>query len=589
VKKRHLFWILLPSYWILIAIAIVAVLIYGFHFTTSLYFQSLETDLKTRAILLGEQAKSMVLSGNYADLDALCKRLGKSSATRFTAIASDGKVLGDSDRNPKTMENHSNRPEIQQALTGQTGVDHRFSQTLRKEMMYVAMPLKDEHGCVPVVIRASLPMTVIKEQLQTMSLRIVTAALLIGLLAMVLCIFMVRYISSPLRNMSDAASRYANGDFSLRIPPQKTVELDRLATALNEMSERLNHTLITLNEQRNEQRAVLSSMTEGVLAVDKRGRIIHMNRAAGKILNVNRKEAKHRQVREVVRYVSLQEFIKAVQESREPIEKDLILTGDQEIHLQIRGTVLKSEENEPIGALIIMWDVTHLRHLETVRSEFVANVSHELKTPITSIAGFVETLLSEDWNLSEKIRHFLNIIKQQTDRLDAIIDDLLTLSRLEQKNEKVIKEPEHLNRVLKNAVRLCELQAKQKSIRIQLDCPSKIVLNINAPLIEQVFVNLIINAVKYSDPAKTVRVTVKQEKDEVIIYVKDEGYGIEKQHLDRLFERFYRVDTARSRKLGGTGLGLSIAKHIVQAHGGSIQVESKIGFGSTFKITLPRN
>ncbi|MCF7848343.1 MAG: cell wall metabolism sensor histidine kinase WalK [Kiritimatiellales bacterium] len=588
MRKKHLFWVLLPSYWILTAIAIMAVSLYAFHSMSELYFQSLETDLTTRALLLGEHVRPAMQESNFAAVDTLCKSLGKSSATRVTVIDREGNVLGDSDEAPDAMEHHGNRAEVRQAFsTEQPGTNRRFSRTLKKEMMYVAVPLKSREGEILAAVRASLPMTVIEERLNAMILRIAAAAVFIGLLAMALCIFMVRHISSPLRNMSEAANRYANGDFSLRIPAQHTIELDQLSNALNDMSEHLNSTLSTLSEQRNEQRAVLSSMDEGVLAVDQRERVIHMNRVAGEILGVDRKSVKRELVQQVIRFANLQEFIKAVLASRKPISKDLILMAKTEIQLQARGTVLKNEEDEPIGALIILRDVTHLRHLETVRSDFVANVSHELKTPITSIKGFVETLLSEEWNHSEEILRFLEIINQQTGRLSAIIDDLLTLSRLEQKTGTVIKENEKLVDILEDAIRLCELQAKETTIQIQLECPNDIVLPINAHLLEQAIVNLVINAVKYSEPEKTVRIMAEKQAERVIIRVEDEGFGIENKHLERLFERFYRVDTARSRKLGGTGLGLSIVKHIVQVHEGSIHVESKIGVGSTFTIALP--
>jgi two-component system phosphate regulon sensor histidine kinase PhoR len=353
------------------------------------------------------------------------------------------------------------------------------------------------------------------------------------------------------------------------------------------MSEQLNKTLTTISEQRNEQQAVLSSMDEGVLAVDRKERIIHMNRVAGEILGVNHRNAKRELIEQVVRYANLQEFIKAVLGSQRNLARDLRLIGDVEKQIQASGRVLRSADGTSIGALVVLRDVTQLRHLETVRSDFVANVSHELKTPITSIKGFVETLLSDDWIHEPDILRFLEIINQQVGRMNAIIDDLLTLSRLEQKEGHVMKETVQLATALENAVYLCQLQAAKKNITIEMTCQEDLRLPMNAALIEQALVNLIINAVKYSEPDKKVLILADPQDDHVVIYVKDEGFGIEHKHLDRLFERFYRVDTARSRKMGGTGLGLSIVKHIVQAHDGTIKVESKVGAGTTFTIRLP--
>ena len=587
MKKKHLFWLLLPSYWVLTAIAILVVALYAFHSMKSLYFQTLETAIQTRATLLAEQVTPLVENGDLETIDKLCKKLGRAVDTRFTVILPDGKVVGDSYENPDDMEYHGDRPEIRLALGGEKGMDRRFSRTVKQEMMYLAVPLKDSNKETLCAVRAALPMTAIQGELNTMTERVVGASILTGLLAMVVCIVMVRRITYPLRGMGRAARQFAEGDFHHRIPSQQAYELDQLAEALNSMSDQLNQTLSTLSEQRNEQAAVLTSMDEGVLAIDKKERILHMNRVAGEILGVNYKEAKRSMVQQSVRFANLQEFIKAALASQKPRSQDLTLRGKTEKQIQASGSALQNAAGESIGALIVLRDVTQLRHLETVRSDFVANVSHELKTPITSIKGFVETLLSDDWNHDAETRRFLEIINQQSSRLNAIIDDLLTLSRLEQKEGHVMKVRSSLAATIESAIYLCQLQAAKKNIKIDMVCPADLVLSFNGPLLEQALVNLIINAVKYSEPDKKVLVLAEKQAQKVIIYVKDEGFGIEHKHIDRLFERFYRVDTARSRKLGGTGLGLSIVKHIVQAHGGTIRVESKLGAGSTFIITLP--
>lgn len=587
MKKKHLFWLLLPSYWLLTAVAIVIVALYSFHSMSNLYFQSLENDIRTRATLLAEQIPLPTGRNDRAEINTLCKKLGASANTRFTVIMPDGTVAGDSDENPESMEYHGDRPEVRNALHGEIGIDRRYSRTLQQEMMYVAVPLRDTDHAIRCAVRASLPMTAIQAELNTMVVRVIVAAILTGILSMLVCIIVVRRITLPLRGMGHAASRFAEGDFNHRIPAQPALELNQLAEALNTMSEQLNRTLSTLSEQRNQQQAVLSSMDEGVLAVDRKERIIHMNRVAGNILDVNHKEVKHELIQQIVRFANLQEFIKAVLGSQKPLSRDLTLFGQPDKQIQASGRVLHSAEGSSIGALIVLRDVTQLRHLETVRSDFVANVSHELKTPITSIKGFVETLLSDDWNHTSDILRFLEIINQQAGRMNAIIDDLLTLSRLEQKQDRVMKEETQLVSVLENAIYLCQTQIEKKNILIETACPADLKIAINTPLLEQALVNLIINAVKYSDPDKTVRIAAEKTPGQVVISIKDEGFGIEHQHLDRLFERFYRVDTARSRKMGGTGLGLSIVKHIVQVHGGTVRVESRLGLGSTFTITLP--
>jgi len=587
MKKKHLFWLLLPSYWVLTAVAIVVVALYAFHSMSNLYFQALEQDIRTRATLLSEQVTPSVLHRDSKSIDALCKKLGTAAQTRFTIILPDGKVVGDSNESPELMEYHGDRSEIRQALSGQAGMDTRYSRTLKQEMMYIAVPLQDDNHETLCAVRASLPMTDIKAELNTMTIRVITVSLITGVLSMIVCIVVVRRITYPLRGMGRAARQFAEGDFHHRIPAQHTLELDQLGESLNTMSEQLNKTLSTISEQRNEQNAVLSSMDEGVLAIDKQERIIHMNRVAGEILSVDNKDAKRQMIQQVVRFANLQEFIKAVLGSQKPLSRDLTLIGDTEKQIQASGRVLQNAAEESMGALIVLRDITQLRHLETVRADFVANVSHELKTPITSIKGFVETLLSDEWNHEPDAQRFLEIINQQSGRLNAIIDDLLTLSRLEQKGGLVMKEHTMLSPVIESAIDLCQLQAGRKNIKIDAVCPDDLALSINAPLLEQALVNLVINAVKYSDPDKKVLILAEQQAEQVVICVKDKGFGLERKHLDRLFERFYRVDTARSRKLGGTGLGLSIVKHIISAHEGRIRVDSQLGAGSTFIIELP--
>lgn len=587
MKHRRLFWQLLPSYWVLISIAILAVAGYAFHSMASLNSEAKREDLTTRARLLSHHMAPLVAEKNTVAIQQQCKQLGQQTHTRFTVITPDGVVQGDSSHDPNDMENHSRRPEIRQALAGRVGIDRRFSRTTKQEMMYVAVPMEDKNGTIVCAMRASLPLNTVQEHLNNMAGRVLISALLTGLLAMGVCTFVVRRITKPLRGMSQAARQFATGDFQHRIPALETVELDQLSKSLNAMSEQLSKTLSMLSAQRNEQQAVLSSMDEGVLALDRRERIIHMNRVAGYILGKNHKEVKRLLLQEVVRHANLQEFIKATLGSQKPLSKDLVLRGEQEKQIQANGTILRNDNEESIGALIVLRDITQLRHLETVRSDFVANVSHELKTPITSIKGFVETLLGDDWEHDANTRRFLEIIQQQAERLNSIIDDLLMLSRLEQRDGKVLKGKDNLLEMLKNAMELCQLQAQKKQIHIVISCPNELELEMNTNLLEQAVVNLIVNAIKYSEPEKTIEISIEQHETNVMIHIQDEGFGIDHRHLDRLFERFYRVDTARSRKLGGTGLGLSIVKHIVQAHNGTISVKSKVAQGSTFTITLP--
>ena len=335
-------------------------------------------------------------------------------------------------------------------------------------------------------------------------------------------------------------------------------------------------------------------MIEGVLAIDARQRIVSINRAAADLLGLTPETAIHRPLQEAVRNPDLRRFALRAIDCREPVEDDLLLRGARDRTIRVRGTALRDLSGEG-GAVIVLNDVTDIQHLENVRRDFVANVSHELKTPIASIKGFVETLLDGAADDPADTRRFLDIVARQADRLESIIEDLLALSRIEQSEEagNLPLEPARIADVLAAVTAECQPRAAERSIRLEVACDESLMADVNAPLLEQAAINLVDNAIKYSDPGKTVWISAELEAPSdpdgraMIIAVRDEGCGIESEHLPRLFERFYRVDPARSRKLGGTGLGLSIVKHIVQAHGGTIGVESRPGVGSRFTIRLP--
>ncbi|OUX37813.1 MAG: hypothetical protein CBE26_02495 [Kiritimatiellaceae bacterium TMED266] len=587
-KKKKLFWFLLPSYWILTAVAIIAIAIYVFQSMANLYEQTLETDIKTRALLLSDRISPLLDENEEAKINQLCQQQGEKTSTRFTIVLPDGRVIGDSNALPSEMENHGNRIEIQQALGGELGKARRTSQTLESELLYIAVPLYDATGTIRCAVRASLPITAIREQLRPMTTRVIFATLITGLIAMYVCIVVVRRITRPLQTMSQAALKFAEGDLNHRVPQQDADELQHLSESLNRMSSQLSDTLTTINEQRNEQNAVLSSMDEGVLAIDADNRIIHANRVAGDILGINHRKVKKASITDIINDPSMLEFMTQLTEDQQRRTRELEFQQDERTKIiQASGRALWNSSDDSIGALIVMRDVTHLRHLEKVKTDFVANVSHELKTPITAIQGFVETLLSDEWKHTKAARRFLEIIRQQSGRLNNIVDDLLTLSRLEQSDTNIIRKPHRIIKVVENAIKIVQLQANDKKIKVETDISKKLEWFINAPLIEQALVNLLSNAVKYSDPGKKIVIRVVEEENQLIISVIDKGYGMDQKNLDRLFERFYRIDSGRSSKQGGTGLGLSIVKHIVQTHQGVINVESEEGVGSTFHIILP--
>jgi len=344
-----------------------------------------------------------------------------------------------------------------------------------------------------------------------------------------------------------------------------------------------------LTEQRNELETILSSMVEGVLAVDGQGRIVSVNRAAADLLRIAASQVQGRNIEEVIRNVDFQQFVRKTLENEAPTEGKISLPGQGRRFFRLHGASLADTKGGRSGAVIVLNDMTQVRRLENIRRDFVANVSHELRTPVTSIQGFVEALLDGAIHEPKKAERYLQIIAKHSDRLNAIIEDLLSLSRLEEDEErrKVSFETVALRPLLESAVELSNPKAAEKQMTIYLDCDDQIKATINAALLEQAVVNLVDNAVKYSEPGGHVRISVRRSNDELVLAVEDDGCGIDKKHLSRIFERFYVVDKGRSRKLGGTGLGLAIVKHIAQVHGGSVSVESSPRKGSTFTIRLP--
>ncbi|MGP0628457.1 two-component system histidine kinase PnpS [Nitrospina sp. 32_T5] len=577
------------SYLLLTFIALGAIGWYSLSSLHDFLYERTFQDLEARANLVRTQTRDLFRSGNHNRLRQLADELSRAGGMRVTVITVKGNVIADSHRDPSQMDNHATRPEVVKALKGGHGSSQRYSHTVKEELMYVAVPYR-HNGQVTGVVRTALPLTLIHETLEGITYKIALAGLVIALIATPISLFVSRRISRPLLAMKEHAERFASGDLRSRIHVEGPQDIDNLADALNTMAAQLDDRIRTITAQHNEQEAILASMVEGVIAVDSDEAIISINQSAAEFLEVRVEDAQGRSVPEVFRHSQIQQFIRKALKSREPVESDLVLDRpDNEWYLQAVGTVLKDAGDTTIGAVIVLNDVTRLRRLENMRRDFVANVSHELRTPITSIKGFVETLLSGALNEPDNADRFLQIVARQADRLNAIIDDLLSLSRIEQDSERegiVIKET-GLRQLLETAIQQCNARALEKNIVIELDCDPELKVALNPPLMEQAVVNLVDNAIKYSGEDTTVRVAAAAAHQQVVVSVKDQGRGIESEHLPRLFERFYRVDKARSRQMGGTGLGLAIVKHIAQAHGGKVSVKSKVGEGSVFHIHLP--
>jgi two-component system, OmpR family, phosphate regulon sensor histidine kinase PhoR len=586
--KKKLFWQLFFSYLLITIISLVAVAWYASSAIRDFYIDQSVTGLEARARLFEGQISEHMRPLDVKAIDLLAKRAGRHSSTRFTVILPSGVVAGDSHEDPAAMDNHADRPEFLGALRENRGASLRHSITLDKDFMYVAVPMKQGSQNI-AVIRASIPISAVDNTLKSIQFKVLLAGLVMALFSAILSLVVSRRITRPIGQIRTWAESIAKGGFLPKPSVRSAEEIEGLSESLSRMAEELRQRIEEISRQRNEMNAVFSSMTEGVIAFDMEEHVLGMNQAAAGILKCDRNAARGRNIQEVVRNTALHKFVGDTLLARDSLEEDIPTTSDGEGLLNAHGTILRDERGQQIGALVVLNDVTRLRRLENIRRDFVSNVSHEIKTPITAIKGFVETLRDGAVKDPEDAVRFLGIIEKHVDRLEAIIEDLLNLSKIEQASEKtgISLVESQMSDILQNALQVCHVAVADKKIEIDTSCAESIKASVDPTLLEQAIVNLLDNAVKYSDEGGTIRLEVSKEKDSVVIAVQDHGCGISKKHLPRLFERFYRVDKARSRQLGGTGLGLAIVKHIVQAHGGDITVNSTSGKGSIFSIRVP--
>lgn len=564
---------------------------YSMHIYKQNYLSTITETVAKQSNLLAREFSALLASNQPGRvIDSICDERGSDIDYRLTVILPDGKVAGDSKADPDTMENHKNRPEIGQALQGRTDKVVRYSTTLKEDLLYYATPFIAVNNSVVGVLRIAVPLGTIKKHENMFYHRLLIVSSIVFVILGFTILMFTTILSKPIKLMRIGAQRFAAGDFHYKLSIPKSEELGELARTLNSMAISLDERIQTITRQKNELNAILESLNEGVIAVDNNERIISLNPAAARILNIKQEKAPGCLIPEIVRNSSLQKFLVSSLASHERIETTFSLsTPDGDITIQAYGTLLLDYDKKPQGAVLVLNDITRIKRLENIRKDFVANVSHELRTPLTSIKGFVETIRCGDYHLPDDVNRFLDIISSKTDNLCSIVEDILTLSSIERDNEhrEISMIFSNIKSILQDAVSTCHYKAVQKKITINLSCPADLHSCVNAPLLEQAVVNLLDNAIKYSNENTEITIDALVNNNEYAIKVTDHGCGIAEEHQSRVFERFYRVDKARSRKLGGTGLGLSIVKNIATAHGGNVLVHSKTGEGSTFEIHMP--
>jgi two-component system phosphate regulon sensor histidine kinase PhoR len=584
---KKVLWNVYGASLILLFLTLAASLCFTTKTVKDFYFQHSKEELQTLASLLSSSL-SHTPSLSPAEIQTLCQSFGQHAAARFTVILVSGEVIGDSAAQPQQMDNHADRPEIRMAFQGQAGTYSRYSYTLKKNMLYAAIPLEHEGG-IWAVVRSSRPLSEVLDRLPPLY----STLLFFNLVLMILAggasslLFFIQ-VRSPLHNIQQAILRLTDGKLQERIHLTGPLEIRTLAASLNEMAAQLEEQTADLKKQLAVFESTFASMVEAVIVVDREGRMLRSNQAAARLFAFDGQNAAQRSIQELIRQADVQHFLKSTLASVQPLEEVICINTGRQKFLRAHGTLLRNEQGWLTGALLVFDDITRLKQLENMRRDFAANVSHELKTPITAIGGFVETLQDGALHDPEHAQRFLNIIARNVKRLSAIIEDLLALARIEEEEMgPICLDWKPLAPVLENARMVCHAMAQEKDIQVEILCPDSLKAHINAELLEQAVVNLLDNALKYSSPNSAVIIQAAQGEGGVVLAVQDFGCGIHKKHHARLFERFYRVDKARSCKLGGTGLGLAITKHIVQAHHGTIHLESGLGQGSLFSVRLP--
>lgn len=554
------------------------IFLFTFKAIRTFYFHELEKHLEKLAFAIEDSFRLYLYKKNNVAIDRLAKYLGKKVKVRITVIAPNGTVWGDSEKTPEKMENHANRPEVKQALHGKKGKSIRFSATLQKKMFYLAIPVYWKRQLVGIV-RVSLFAEEINHLLGQLKLQLLELILLSSLFASLLALFLSRNFARPIWTLARAASAIARGQFQTRVHLNTKDELGQLARHFNEMANQIELLFQELSLERGELKAIMEGLQAALVVLDMDGRILLANQAFKEM--VSSAQIEGRFYWEILREPALNSFLKVLREKPRYMLQEMAIKN--KIFLCSATFISKRRE-----LALIFHDLTPLKEIERVKRDLVANVSHELKTPLTAIKGFIETLLEEETDARKK--RYLEITRRHTERLCNIVQDLLTLSALETKSSQLRMETVNLSRLLVEIKDFFSSRLRKKGLFFEISItPQAEIIKADVFKLEQLFINLVDNAIKYTEKGG-ISITVEElTVDKIKIVLADTGIGISAEHLPRIFERFYVVGKSRSRKTGGTGLGLAIAKHIVQLHRGEIKVESQLGKGTKFIIILPKN
>ncbi|MEW6137709.1 MAG: ATP-binding protein [Thermodesulfobacteriota bacterium] len=588
-KEPKLVWRLFPTYFLVTFLAVVAMGWGGSSLLKSAFYEETFSELKTQAILVGEMLQIGGLGLDAAGVDDLVKRVGNRIQSRITVILPSGKVVGDSARDPSLMEDHSRRAEVQTALEGKVGHSERVSGTIGKRLLYVAVPIVQD-GEVKTVVRTSMQVRAITDALHGLYLRIVAEGAVVVLLAALMSLYISHRIKKPIEDFKEAAARFARGDldYRLEIVPDSQ-ELASLVESINTMAAELRSRMQKIVDQRKELEAILAGMKEAVLLIGPDERIVRVNRAAVQLFEFSHTPMEGKDILYVIRNSEFREFVQNTLSAEGALSCDIVVWGPPERFFQAYGARLRDSEGKVSGVLLVLNDVTRLRNLEQVRRDFVTNASHQLKTPLTPIKGFLESLEEELDRDPEKAKRFVKIIAKNVQRMESLVEGMLTLARAEEvEGTACLELRDHSVRDMLDAVVENSMpQAQIKGVRLEVECEPHLSAMMNEALLGKAIASLVENAIRVSKSGSIVSVQAYGKDSEACIKIADQGSGISAKDAQRIFERFYQTQPQPGGEKGGAGLGLSVAKHIVMAHGGRIEVESIRGKGTSFTVHLP--
>ncbi len=540
------------------------------------HIESLIDELKNNSKIMMPVINNK-FKNNPQSIETYITNLGKDIDTRITIINIDGKVFADSKSDANKMENHGSRLEIVEALVKESSYNIRFSTTQMTEMLYFATPIRKE-GSILGILRLSVYINDINSILKKLNNKIIMLIILLFAVSLIITFLLSKRISNPIKRISSASKEIRDGNYDIKVYVKDTGEIGTLAKNFNSMVSVQKEMFSELKRNQHELETILSSINEGLAVIDIDGNIVLSNHNFYKNIGIEQSKGIGKRIWELYRAPNLNSTIKEVFENK--INKTEVIQIDT---LFFRTSFNLIKENNLL--VITFHNITELKKLEQIKKDFVLNASHELKTPLTSILGFIETLEEE---IPESNKNYLNIIKRNSERLANIVNDLLLINKLEDKDYDIIQEDVDIYKTINESIIINMKEAEKKNISIEYKkFDDHISIKGNRSKIEDMMINLINNAIKYTDEGKIQVLYGYKDKKNIFIRVNDTGIGIDNKNLNRIFERFYVVDKSRSREISGTGLGLSIVKHIVNMHNGSIDVKSEPGTGTTFTVILP--